>query len=133
MSSLTDLYNSHREVAVVVVFLLAVAAHITAGVLLAVFRRHDFDWHHLGSFVENDVWTKRGGAILATFLITVAAATGSNADLHAAYTPALLALVATTGANTLSVVRDTLYDLIELVSGVVVNQPPAAATARSAP
>lgn len=121
---LAALAQAHPEVAAVVIFLLAVAAHVAVGAALHLVRLHDFDWSKLGQFVEADLAATRGIAILITFLLTVATTTLPGSDWRAAFTPAFLTLVASCAAATLPIARDTLYELIELLSGV--NPKPAA-------
>lgn len=114
---LVALFKVHPEVAAVLVFLAAVAAHVLVGALLHATRLHDFDWGKLGQFVEHDFASTRGLAILVTFLTTLATTVAPGTDFRAAFAPAFLALAASCGAATLPVVRDTLYELIQLVSG----------------
>ncbi len=123
MNQLQALIMVHPEVATVLIFLLAVLAHVVVGALLHLLRLHDFDWHRLGAFVEQDFATTRGLAILTTFVLTLATTTIPGGDWHAAFGPAFLALVGAAAAATLPVVRDTLYELVWLVSGVPVGRP----------
>lgn len=118
------LLQAHPEVATVLVFLVALGAHVAVGAALHLLRLHDFDWHKLGQFVEHDMASVRGVAILTTFLLTVATTTLPGADWRAAFGPAFATLVASCAAATLPIVRDTIYELIELVSGI--NPKPAA-------
>ena len=114
---LAALLQAHPEVAAVVIFLLAVAAHVVVGALLHLIRLRDFDWHRLGAFVEQDFATTRGAAILVTFLTTLVTTTVPGADWRAAFLPAFAALAASCAAATLPVLRDTFYELISLLSG----------------
>lgn len=114
---IVNLAQAHPEVAAVMIFLVAVAAHVLVGALLHLVRLHDFDWHRLGAFVEQDFATARGIAILVTFLTTLATTTVPGADWRAAFVPAFAALAASCAAATLPVLRDTLYELVQLVSG----------------
>jgi hypothetical protein len=128
---LQSLIQAHPEVAAVVIFLLAVAAHVVVGALLHLVRLHDFDWHRLGAFVEQDFATARGLAILVTFLTTLVTTTVPGADWRAAFVPAFAALAASCAAATLPVLRDTLHELVELVTGHD-SAPRAAPAPRSA-
>jgi len=121
---LTALAQAHPEVAAVVIFLLAVAAHVGVGALLHLLRLHDFDWHKLGQFVEADLASTRAKVILVTFLGTLATTTFPGSDWRAAFIPAFATLAASCAAATLPVLRDTLYELVQLISGV--NPKPAA-------
>lgn len=111
------LLQAHPEVATVLVYLAALAAHVGVGMLLHAVRLHDFAWDRVGQWIEADVWTARGGAILTTFLLTLITTTVPGSDWRAAFAPAFATLVAATGASTLPIVRDTLYELVQLFSG----------------
>ncbi len=124
MNAFLALLRAHPEVAVVLGYLAALGAHVGVGMLLHAIRLHDFAWDRVGQWIEADAWTARGGAILVAFLLTLIAATLPGSDWRAAFTPAFLALVAAAGASTLPIVRDTLYELVQLLSGV--NPKPAA-------
>ncbi len=110
------------DVLPVLCFLAVLAAHVLVGAILHAVRRHDFSWHELGAFVEQDFATTRGAAIFATFVLTVASSTGGG-DWQAAWAAAWAALVASCGAATLPIVRDTLTQLAELVGGPPVGSP----------
>jgi hypothetical protein len=125
---LTAMIQTHPEVAAVVIFLLAVAAHVLVGATLHLVRLHDFDWHRLGAFVEQDFATVRGLAILTTFVLTLMTTTAPGQDWHAAFAPAFAALVASCAAATLPVVRDTLNELMQLVVGRPAPQPAVTAS-----
>lgn len=111
------LLQAHPEVAAVLVFLLAVAAHVLVGAAVHLLRIHDWDWGKLGQFVEADFASTRGIAILVTFVMTLATTIAPGSDWRAAFTPAFLALAASCAAATLPVLRDTLYELVWLLSG----------------
>lgn len=128
LSTFTALAQAHPEVATIVVFLIVLGFHIAVGCLVHLVRLHDFDWHRLGKFVEDDFATKRGLAILVTFLMTLVTTTVPNQDVHAAFGPAFAALVLAAGASVLPILRDTLYELVYLVSGQEVA--PAAQAAK---
>lgn len=130
MNQLLALLLAHPEVTAVLLFLIATGLHVAVGAALHAFRLHDFDWGKLGMFVEQDWATKRGIAILATFLTTLATNLGPNADWRAAYVPAFLALAASCASATLPIARDTLYELVYLVSGFnpAAGRLPASAT-----
>lgn len=116
MTGLLEFARRHPEVATVVVFLLAVAAHVAVGALLHLLRRRDFDWHRLGAFVEQDMASLRGLAILTTFVLTLLTTTYGG-DWAAAWGPAFGSLVAACAAATLPILRDTGYELLELMTG----------------
>lgn len=121
MGQVISFFQNHPEVAAVMVFLGAVAAHVLVGALLHLVRLHDFDWHKLGAFVEQDFATTRGIAILVTFLTTLVTTVVPGSDWKAAFTPAFLALAASCAAATLPVLRDTFYELVQLLSGKTVK------------
>lgn len=124
---LAVLIHAHPEVAAVVIFLLAVAAHVIVGALLHLLRLGDFDWHRLGQFVEADLASTRAKVILVTFLGTLLTTTIPGGDWRAAFIPAFAALAASCAAATLPVLRDALYELVELISG---TKPTLPVTAR---
>jgi hypothetical protein len=115
---LVTLVHAHPEVATLFAYLAVLGAHVGVGMLLHAVRLGDFDWGKVGQWIEADVWTARGGAILVTFLLTLVTTTVPGADWRAAFTPAFLALVAAAGASILPIARDTLYELMQLISGV---------------
>lgn len=122
--SLDSLYNlaaTYPLVAPPVIFLAAVLAHVVVGVLVHLIRRRDFDWHALGAFVEQDMATTRAKVIAIAFLsglaVVVLVPSSSAADLKAATLPVFATLAAACTAATLPILRDTVYSLIELVSG----------------
>lgn len=129
LAALVALFHDHPEVGAVVVFLAAVAAHITIGALLHATRLHDFDWGKLGLFVEHDFATARGLAILTTFLLTLTTTVVPGSDFRAAFGPAFATLAASCAAATLPILRDTLSELGQLVNGV--NPAPARRPLRS--
>lgn len=124
---------AHPDVAAVTLFLAALGAHVLVGALLHLVRLHDFDWHRLGAFIEQDAATARGLAILTTFLLDVvtrlasASPGASAADLRLLVMPAVVSLVAACGASILPLLRDTVYELVQLVTGFPVVAPPAQA------
>lgn len=109
----------------VLVFLAAVALHILCGAALHLLRLHDFDWGKFGEFVEHDFAVARGIAILVTFVMAVAAQLASTAVgnhltvelLAAIVVPPWLALVASCGSAVLPILRDSLYDFVQLLTG----------------
>jgi hypothetical protein len=104
----------------VLVFLAALGAHVGVGGLLHLVRLHDFDWHRLGAFVEQDFATKRGVAILTTFVMTLLT-TVMPGEWRAAFGVAFLALSASCASATLPILRDTAYELVELLSGAKIT------------
>ena len=116
MNTLINLLHQHPEAGVVALFLIAVGAHVTVGAALHL-RLRDFDWHKLGGFVEQDFATTRGKAILVTFVLSLVTQLAGGSAWKAAFGVSLAALVASCSAATLPVVRDTLYELVQLVSG----------------
>lgn len=121
---------AHPDVAAVTLFLAALTAHVAVGAALHLVRLHDFDWHKLGAFVEQDMATARGLVILTTFLLdvltrVVSATTPPQtaAELRLLVMPAVVSLVAACGASVLPILRDTLRELMQLVSGT--NPKPA--------
>ena len=127
MSAL-QLAQAHPEVFAVGVFVMALGTHITVGALLHLVRLRDFDWRKLGRFVEQDMATTRGVAILVTLLLTLSTTIVPGSDWHAAFGPAFATLVASCAAATLPIVRDTLYELVQLLTGT--NPRPAPRPAR---
>jgi hypothetical protein len=105
---MTAFLTRHPEIVVVVVFLVVLAAHVLVGALLHLVRLHDFDWHRLGAYVEQDFATQRGLAILTSFLLTMLTATAPG-EWRAGFGVAFAALVASAAAATLPIVRDTIY------------------------
>ena len=112
-----QLFTQHPEVGVVLIFLLAVASHVTVGALLHWLRLKDFDWHKLGGFVEQDFATTRGLSILSTFVMTMVTQLTAVSSWKAAFGVSLAALVASCAAATLPVLRDTLYEALQLLTG----------------
>ncbi len=122
-------FQAHPEVGAVLLFLTALALNVVVGALLHLTRLGDFDWHRLGAFVEEDLVSSRGAAILVTFLLTLATSTVPGADWRAAYAPAFATLAASCAAATLPLLRDTLYEFIQLLTGT----HPLGAVARTKP
>ena len=123
MATLSGLLHAHPEVGVVALYLVALGAHVVVGASLHAVRLRDFDWHKLGAFVEQDFSSSRGKAILVAFVLSLVTQLSQSASWKAAFGVSLAGLVAACGAATLPVVRDTLYELVQLVSGV--NPAPA--------
>jgi len=113
------------QVFVILVFLAALALHVVVGALLHRFRLHDFDWKKLGMFVEQDMATKRGAAILTTFVVALITSAQPGQSWQAAFPVALVALVGACVAATLPVIYDTVSELVQLVTGVDPTPPKA--------
>lgn len=118
--------GSNPAVLPVLIFLGAVALHIAVGILLHAIRLRDFDWYQLGHFVESDFAVTRGVAIFVTFVTTAGAqiivvkvplSALTQAELAAIVVPPWLALVASCGAATLPILRDTFYSFVQLLTG----------------
>lgn len=127
MSQVVDFVSRYPEVGAVLAYLGAIALHVAVGVLLHLFRLHDFDWHKLGAFVEQDLATRRGIAIGTTFVLALVTTVAPGADVRAAFVPAFAALAAAAAAGTLPILRDAAYELVQLFSGWV--PPPQAVSA----
>lgn len=119
MFTLSEFWGAITNPAVTPVwcFLGAIALHVIVGTALHLFRLRDFDWAQLGKFVENDYAVVRGIAILTTGVLTLSASFLPGADLQAAFVVCWVAFVGACGSATLPILRDCLYDFIELVSG----------------
>lgn len=111
------LLRAHPEVATVLVYLAVLGAHVVVGMLLHALRLRDFAWDRVGQWIEEDVWTARGGAILVTFLMTLVTTIAPGSDWRAAFVPAFATLVAACAASTMPILRDTLYELVQLITG----------------
>lgn len=125
-ATIAAFFSRYPEVGAVLAYLAAVAAHVAVGALVHLFRLHDFDWHKLGAFIEQDFATRRGLAIGSTFVLTLMTTIAPGADWSVAFIPAFAALAAACAAGTLPVVRDTLRELLQLVSG---QEPPPTTSA----
>jgi len=119
------LLATHPEVATLLIYVLVLAAHVGIGIALHAVRLHDFDPHKIGQFIEADVWTARGGVMLAAFLMTVATTTVPGSDIRAAFGPAFLTLVGSAGATIIPIFTDTLKELAQLITGNVPAPLPA--------
>src|SRR5262249_45124324 len=115
---LINLLRQHPEVGVVALYAIALGSHATVGALLHLLRLGDFDWHKLGGFIEQDLVTTRGLAVLTLAASSLLTQLSSGATLQAAFHVALAGLVAASAAATAPIVRDTLYELLQLVAGV---------------
>lgn len=133
MTPILDLFRAHPEVATLLVYLVALAAHVGVGILLHAFRIHDFDWGKVGQFIGADLWTAQAGVMLTTFLLALATTLTPSSDWHAAFVPAFGVLVASAAASTLPIVRDTLRELVQLVGGVQAAAATPAAHATGTP
>lgn len=118
MTSLFAFLQAHPEVVALGAYLLALAAHVGVGVALHATRLADFSWDKIGQFMESDLWSKRAGVMLITFIGTVVTTTSPNGDIRSAFGPAFATLVVSATASTLPIVRDTLRELVQLVSGI---------------
>ena len=117
MTTLLGLLRQHPEAGVVALYLIAIGSHAAVGALLHLLRLGDFDWHKLGNFVEQDLLTTRGAAIAVTFATSLLTQLSNGSNWHAAFGVSLAALVASCSAASLPIARDTLYELLQLVSG----------------
>lgn len=129
MTTILVLARAHPEVATLLVYLAALGAHVGVGILLHAVRIRDFDWAKVGQFIEADLFTAQAAVMLTTFLLTLLTTIEPNSDWKAAFTPAFVTLVASAGASTLPIVRDTLRELVQLVGGVPVAKPSPAKVA----
>jgi len=120
MSTLIGLLRQHPEAGVVALYLVAIGSHAVVGALLHLLRLGDFDWRKLGGFIEQDLATTRGLAILTTFAASLLTQLANGAAFKAAFGVSLAALVAACAAATAPIARDTLYELLQLVVGVEV-------------
>jgi hypothetical protein len=118
MTSLLALFQAHPEVATLGVYLAVLAVHVAVGMTLHATRLRDFDWQHMGAFLETDLWSKRAGVMLASFVLTLVSSVAPSSDLRAAFLPAFLTLVAAAAASTAPLLRDTFTDLVHLLTGV---------------
>lgn len=130
MTPLLAFLQAHPEVVALGAYLLALGAHVGVGVALHATRLADFSWDKIGQFMESDLWSKRAGVMLVTFIGTVVTTTSPNADIRSAFGPAFATLVVSATASTLPLVRDTLTELGQLIGGV---PAPARAPAKAAP
>lgn len=117
-----DLLVTHPEIGVVSLFLLAVGLHVAVGAALHHFRLKDFDWNKFGAFVETDLASTRAIVIGVSFASTLFTTAFTGGDLKLAFGPAFVVLVASCASATLPILRDTLYEVQQLVTGTPVPQ-----------
>lgn len=118
MTPLLAFLQAHPEVAAIGAYLAALAAHVGVGVALHATRLADFSWDKIGQFMETDLWSRRAGVMLVTFVGTVITTTTPNADIRSAFGPAFATLVVSATAATLPILRDTLTELGQLIGGI---------------
>jgi hypothetical protein len=117
VSALIDFFGHNPAVGTLAVFFCVVMAHVLVGALLHALRLHDFDWDKLGQFVETDFGSRRAVVAFSLALGTVISDAVPGSTAHSLAQVFLTALVPVAAANTLPVLRDTLRELYELVTG----------------
>jgi len=121
MANIVSFFASYPGAATLATFLGAVMAHVLVGIVLHATRLHDFDWSKLPQFVEQDYASKRVVAVYVLALSNVMAQVTPSASAHALAQVFLAALVPAAAAATAPVVRDTISELVQLLTGTPVS------------